>query len=119
MGILQAASGDAEWSGSRGGMTNEQAQEAFAQQKAVLSSATCRLDFGFAFSISGTLQCVSIMKEESYETRGGNWKTRWVRVGPVLMAPKDDNTRAGLLRQLAGIIETTTEPIIEQRDVEL
>lgn len=86
-------------------MTQEQADEAFAEQKQVLASAVCHLELGFAFTMSGSVQVARIFKEESYETKGGSWKTRKVAVGPMLVAPTDNNTRAALLRQLADILE--------------
>lgn len=86
-------------------MTQEQADEAFIEQRKALTAAVCTVELGFAFTLAGSVQTVRIFREESYETRGGAWRTRKVAVGPMLVAPTDDNTRSALLRQLADIIE--------------
>lgn len=100
-------------------MTDADAQDAFAQQRAALTDSTVTVELGFAFTLSGSVQTARILREESYETRGGAWKTRKVPVGPLLVAPTEDNTRQALLRQLADIIDMdqASEPVIINQDV--
>lgn len=73
-------------------------QQVLAEIREVLNhGAFVRLEFGFAFSGSGTQESVQVWSKKVDSTR-------WSKVGPFLTTP--GNTRAALLELLAAVMKS-------------
>lgn len=80
------------------GLVKMEEQEMLEEIQAALRDPECRLTFGFAFSLNGAVQNVTV------EKRGEN--RRWQQVGvPLYPADMHEGTRADLLRLVAGLLE--------------